>query len=501
MTRCSRVFLFLFLACWAPARAWAQACEILAKSSSSTVSITRAQKVDAGKFAAPDGLKASAGLPAFCRVVVNLKPTADSDIHSEIWLPLIAWNGKFLEVGNGGWGGPVDYGEMADGLAHGYAVAATDDGNTTRGSAAFLMGHPEKMVDFAYRAEHETAVEAKLLIRSFYGREARLSYWNGCSGGGREGLLEAFRHPEDFNGIVAGDPANMRRNAWALWLANETFKDPASVIPPAKYPAIHRAVLDACDANDGLKDGLIENPEQCHPDFSKLACKGADGIDCLTPRQVKTAQTIGSPATDAAGHVYFPRLEPGTELAWGRLAGGPEPGTLFWGEFRYVVYRDPKWDWRNFDLARDAAKANAVNQGVLELDPHLAAFAKRGGKLMIYHGWADQQVAPGSSVEFYKDAVSASGDAAHAADWVRLFMIPGMGHCGGGEGPDTFDKIGVMEAWVESGKAPARIVAAHHTAGGKVDRTRPLCPYPQMARYGGSGSVDDASNFRCEAAR
>jgi feruloyl esterase len=499
MARASVLWSAAIVICCVPSALQAQSCGNLAKISSATVTITDAQKIDAGKFTPADGSRVPPGLPAFCRVAANLKPTFDSDIHSEIWLPLIAWNGKFLEVGNGGWGGTVDYGEMADGLARGYATAATDDGNNTRGSATFLMGHPEKLVDFAYRAEHETAVEAKLLIKAFYGRDPRLSYWNGCSGGGREGLLEAFRHPEDFDGIVAGDPANMRRNAWALWLANETFKDSAAVIPPAKYPAIHRAVLDACDAADGLKDGLIEEPEKCHPDFSKLACKGPDGPDCLTPRQLKTAQTIISPATDAAGHVYFPRLEPGAELAWARLAGGPDPAPLFWDEFRYAVYKDPKWDWRNFDLVRDAAKANAVNKDVLELDPHLAPFAKRGGKLVIYHGWADQQVAPGSSVQFYKDALSASGDAAHAENWIRLFMIPGMNHCGGGEGPDTFDKIGVIEAWVESAKPPARIIAAHHTAAGKVDRTRPLCPYPLIAQYIGSGSIDDASNFRCAA--
>ena len=257
-------------------------------------------------------------------------------------------------------------------------------------------------------------------------------------------------------------------------------------------------MLDACDANDGLKDGLIEDPERCHVDFKKLQCQGADAPDCLTSRQVQTAQTITSPATDAAGHVYFPRLEPGTELAWARLAGGPEPAPLFWDQFRYVVYKDPNWDWRSFDLARDAAKANDANKDIDELDPHLAPFAKRGGKLMIYHGWTDQQVAPGSSVDFFKSAAQTSGDPAAAATWIRLFMVPGMGHCGGGEGPDTFDKISVIEAWVEKAKPPARIIAAHETAG-RVDRTRPLCPYPQIARYNGNGSIDDASNFSCSA--
>jgi feruloyl esterase len=319
------------------------------------------------------------------------------------------------------------------------------------------------------------AVEAKALIKAFYGHPQRYAYWNGCSGGGREGLLQAYRYPEEFDGIIAGDPADMRRNAWALWLANAAFKDQQDYIPSAKYAMIHRAVLDACDAKDGLKDGLISDPESCRVDFASLTCKTGDSPDCLTPRQVHTAETILSPLKDSSGNMLFPRLEPGTELRWSRLAGGPEPAELFLDQFRYVVYRDPSWDWRSFDVDRDAAKANAVNKDVDTLDPHLDAFAKRGGKLLLYHGWADQQVAPGSTVEFYKSLVDLNA---------------------GGEGPDSFDKIGAMEDWVERGKAPSRIVAAHHTAG-KVDRTRPLCAYPQVVKYNGSGSIDDAANFTC----
>jgi feruloyl esterase len=209
---------------------------------------------------------------------------------------------------------------------------------------------------------------------------------------------------------------------------------------------------------------------------------------------VKTAQTIISPMRDSNGKQLFPRLEPGTELRWSRVAGGPEPADLFYDQFRYVVYNNPNWNWRSFDVDRDTAKATATNKDVDTLDPHLGAFAKRGGKLLLYHGWADQQVAPGSTVEFYQAALDATRDT--GSDWVRLFMMPGMAHCSGGEGPDTFDKIAVIEDWVERGKAPSEIVAAHHTSG-KVDRTRPLCPYPQVAKYRGSGSIDDAANFTC----
>jgi feruloyl esterase len=497
--RLMRSFIVL-IATFAPAALQAQSCENLSKLISPTVSITLAKTVKSGAFTPTEGTTAPYNLPAFCRVLASLKPTADSDIQAEIWLPISGWNGKFVAVGNGGWGGSISdsaYEDMADALRRGYATSATDDGHTARG-ASFVVGHPEKFIDFAYRSEREMAVEAKALIKAYYGHAPRYSYWNGCSAGGREGLLQAYRYPDEFDGVIAGDPANVRRNAWALWLAEQTFKDPAAHIPPAKYPMIHRAVLAACDANDGLKDGLIEDPEKCHVDFKALECKGPDGPDCLTPRQVQSAQTIISPATDSKGNVVFPRLEPGTELEWGRLAGGPDPVDLFVDQFRYIVYQDPSWDWRTFDIDRDPAKANAVDKDVDEMDPHLEAFAKRGGKLLIYHGWADQQVAPGSSVEFYKSVVKLSGDPEGTSNWIRLFMVPGMGHCGGGEGPDTFDKLGAIEQWVEQGKAPTRIIAAHETAG-KIDRTRPLCHYPQVARYNGRGNINDASNFTCSS--
>ena len=473
----------------------AQGCELLATQYSPTTAITVAKTVAAGDLAFGANTKSIPNLPSFCRVIATLKPTSDSIIEIEVWLPVSGWNGKYLAVGSGGWGGSIAYDAMADALRRGYATSATDDGHSGP-SGDFVLGHPEKLVDFAYRADHEMTLVAKKLVHSFYGSEPSFSYWNGCSGGGREGLLQAARFPDEFDGIIAGDPANIRRNAWAVWLANETFKDPASYIPARKYPMIHRAVLNACDAADGLKDGLISDPQSCHPDFKSLGCKAGDGPDCLTPRQVKTAQTIISPAIDLQGKVLFPRLEPGTELRWARLAGGPGPADLFLDEFRFVVYQNPEWDWRSFNLDRDAAKAHAIDKNVDELDPNLAAFATHGGKLLLYHGWADQQVAPGSTVDFYQSLIPASAGSPPASDWARLFMVPGMGHCSGGEGPDTFDKIGALEQWVELGKAPAEIIASHSTAG-HVDRTRPLCAYPQTAHYKGTGSIDEAANFTC----
>ena len=503
MTHRRLIFALVLAIGSAPAAVYARTCESLASPGSPTATVTLAQAVDDGTFTLPStpgprppgASEILTGLPPFCRVVAQFKPTADSDIHAEIWLPAKGWNGKFLAVGSGGWGGAIGYDAMADALRRGYATSGTDDGHSGAGGS-FVVGHPEKFIDFAYRAEHEMTVEAKTLIAAFYGSGPAHSYWNGCSGGGREGLLQAARYPEEFDGVIAGDPANVRRNAWALWLAVQTFKDPAATIAASKYPLVHQFVLQACDARDGLQDGLISDPPSCHVSFKTLECKAGDAPDCLTARQVQTAQTIISPVTTASGVAVFPRLEPGTELQWGRLAGGPNPADLFLDQFRYLIYQDPQWNWRSFDLERDFAKANAANRNIVEMDPNLGAFARRGGKLLLYHGWADQQVAPGSSVAFYQSALEHSPRPAQSGSWIRLFMVPGMGHCSGGEGPDTFDKLSALEQWVEHGKAPDSLIASHLTAG-KVDRTRPLCPYPQMARYKGAGSIDDAANFSC----
>jgi feruloyl esterase len=238
-TRRLLCMLALAIAC-EPGVLQARTCESLLELASPTVSITLAKTVETGAFTPTASSEPLSGLPPFCRVFLKLSPGADSDIGAEIWLLASSWNGKFPAVGSGGWGGSINYDDMAEALRRGYATSATDDGHTDRG-ASFIAGHPDKFVDFAYRAEHEMTVEAKRLVKAFYGREARYSYWNGCSGGGREGLLQAYRYPDEFNGIIAGDPANMRRNAWALCLANQTFKDPAAVIPPDKYPMIHHA--------------------------------------------------------------------------------------------------------------------------------------------------------------------------------------------------------------------------------------------------------------------
>ena len=480
-------------------------CENLIKLAADNTSVTMAQVVAAGGFRMPEGGPGGQGasrfasLPAFCRVAATLTPTPDSDIKIEVWMPASGWNGKFEAVGNGGWAGTIGYPAMAQALARGYATTSTDTGHSTPGGN-FALGHPEKLVDYAYRSEHDMTVAAKTIVTAFYGSAPSRSYFNGCSTGGRQALTEASRFPDDFDGIVAGAAANpkTRLDTWRIWMGLETLKDPATRIPQAKYPAIHQAVLAACDALDGLSDGLLEDPTRCHFDPQVIACKGDDTPACLTPKQVQAVKTVMGPArSPKTGAEIFPGYQPGTELMWGRLIGGPEPYDTALDQFRYMVFNDPHWDWRSFDVDRDLAKSEQALQGLLTaIDPKsISAFANRGGKLLMYHGWSDQDIAPLASVNFYTSASQAIGDA-KASSALRLFMVPGMGHCGGGDGPNTFDMMPAIEQWVEQGQAPTRVVASHSTSG-KVDRTRPLCAYPQVARHTGQGSTDAAENFVC----
>jgi feruloyl esterase len=490
-----------------PGVAGAATCDTLAASLKLTnATVTAASAVTAGQFTPPaspgaEAPKAITGLPAFCRVQLTLTPSADSDIKSEVWLPLNGWNGKFQQVGNGAWAGSIQYGALAEALKRGYAAASTDTGHTGV-DASFAMGHPEKLKDFGYRGVHETAVQSKQTITNFYGMAPRLSYFNGCSGGGRMAFQEAQRFPSDFDAILAGAPGYNRVNqsVWMLMNAKATLDDAASFIPPAKYAVLHRAALDACDAQDGLKDGLISEPLSCHVDPAVTQCKSGDAPNCLTPPQVKAARKLyGGVINPKTGERIFPRLEPGSELSWGGPAGGPEPLAVGADLFKFVVFQDPKWDFRKFNLARDYDAVHKIDSLDLSpTSPDLRAFVARGGKLLIYQGWADQNVAPRSTVDYYNSVVKTLGQK-QADDAVRLFFAPGMAHCGGGEGPNVFDALTPLEQWREQGKAPASIVATHLT-NGKVDRSRPLCPFPQVAKYKGSGSIDDAANFVCGSA-
>lgn len=486
----------------------AASCESLASLSLPGATITTAEVVPAGAFTMPASYNPPAlmgtipasfrDLPAFCRVAATLKPSADSDIKMEVWLPVAGWNGKFQAVGNGGWAGIISYPALSDALREGYATSSTDTGHAGA-NGTFALGHHEKVVDFAYRSEHEMTLKAKALIAAFYGKPASRSYWNGCSTGGKQGLTEAQRYPADYDGIVAGAPANymIHLHAWSVWVAQAVHKTPESYIPPAKYAVIHKAVLDACDTLDGVKDGLLENPRLCRFDPKALECKSGDGPDCLNAAQVEAARQIYSPAINPrTKQEIFPGVERGSEMLWGVLAG-PEPAPIVTETFQYVIFKDPKWDYRTLNFDRDIAFADKEDGGLNNaINPNLQPFFSRGGKLLMYHGWNDALIAPGNSLNYFQSVVKAMGGPGKADGSVRLFMAPGMEHCRGGEGPNEFNAMSAIVPWVEQGKAPEWIVASHSTKG-KVDRTRPLCPYPQVAKYKGSGSIDDAANFVC----
>jgi feruloyl esterase len=487
-----------------PAQA-ARNCERLGSVTLPDTTITLAQFVAARAFSAPGTVPGRSGdaafkdLPAFCRVAATLKPTSDSEIKIEVWMPVSGWNGKLEANGNSGWNGAIAPATLATGLERGYAVAMTDTGHEGS-SASFALGHPEKLVDFGYRAAHEMTVSAKAIIADYYSVAPKLSYFNGCSAGGRQALKEAQRYPEDFNGIVAGSPGIdwTGRAMQVVWIAQAVHKEEASAIPSAKFPVIHDAVLEACDAADGLKDGILEDPTHCHFDPKVLECKGPDGPACLTAPQVEAARKIYAPvANPRTKQEIFPGQEPGSELGW-QIMAGAQPLGLGLDLFKFVIFKDPGWDYRTFDFDRDASRTVRADDGIMNaLDPDLKAFFGLGGKIVQYHGWSDPQVSPLSSVSYYNKVTATLGGASKVQDSYRLFMVPGMAHCGGGEGTSSFDMLGALEQWVEAKKAPDQILASR-VRKGKVDRTRPLCPYPQIAKYGGTGSIDDAANFACE---
>jgi feruloyl esterase len=482
----------------------ATSCSMLKSLALPNTSITSAEEVPAGTFmppgAAPNAQPNPAliGLPSFCRITATLTPSSDSEIKTEVWLPVADWNRKLQAVGNGGLAGAINYGALGLALKNAYATTSTDTGHTGN-TAGAMLAHPDKLVDFAYRSVHEMTVSAKLIVDAFYGTGPRLSYWNSCSTGGRQGLKEGQQFPNDFDGIIAGAPAIRSLAASVMWVANATLSNPASYIPPSKYPAIHRAALDACDAIDGLKDRLIDDPTHCRFDPAVLACQGEDGPQCLTAPQLEAARKILAPVRNSrTGQEVAAGLEPGAELGWGAKAAGPQPYAPTIERLKYLLFKDPNWNWRTFDFDRDLnlLEGLAATDPIDAVDPDLKAFASHGGKLLLYHGWSDALISPRGTIAYYNSVLDAMAGTRETTNWLRLFMVPGMGHCGGGDGPNTFDTVTALDQWVDKGQPPDQILATHRT-NAIVDRTRPLCPYPQVARYNGTGSIDDAANFAC----
>ncbi len=466
--------------------------------------ITSAASVPAGPFSpgAPGGRGgAPRSFQAFCRVTAVATPIADSEIHIEIWLPEnSAWNGKLLGTGNGGYSGALGYSDMERGLRLGYAVAGSNTGHEG-GDLKFGVGHPEKINDWAYRAVHVMTETARLVVRSYYGRFAAHSYFSGCSTGGQQALTEAQRFPRDYDGILAGDPGNnrVRLNIGFLWSWLATHADASAPLPPSKLALINKAAIAACDADDGVKDGIIGEPLSCKFDPGVLQCSGVDRADCLTTSEVAAVRKIYDGAKNPrTGQRLYSGWVRGSEAGWSSyFVGQREPARLdFW---RYWVFNDPNWDFHSFDFDLDAAYADTHMEFLTANDPDLSRYSELGGKLLIYQGWADPVVPPEDTIRYFESVVHAMG-ADRAANAARLFLVPGMGHCSGGPGPSTFDGLAALDAWVEQGTAPSEIIATHAT-GGTVDRSRPLCPYPQVARWKGSGSTDEASNFECVAPR
>ncbi len=503
------------------AMAAATDCGSLATLKLPHTSITVAQSVAPGAFTQPrEKFDMTNGtydkLPAFCRVAGVLQPSADSNIRFEVWMPASNWNRKFQGVGNGGFAGYLPFPDLAAQLELNYATAGTDTGHIG-GDASWAPGHPDKTIDFGYRAIHETAVVAKAIVKEFYGEGPAHSYFAGCSNGGRQALMEAQRYPEDYDGIIAGAPAAYWTHNFASFIWTLTTFGPAGAyIPSAKLNAIQAASVATCDADDGVKDGVIDNPSKCRWNPEVLLCKGADSPTCLTPPQIKALEALYGGPKKVNGEQIYPGWYPGAEGEPGgwslwltgmanTFSGQIYLGTQFFGS---MVLEKPFWSFYDFDLDKDVQTADEKLGKVLNaMNPDLTAFQRRGGKLILFHGWSDAAVSPKNTINYYESVLKTMGDE-KTRQSVRLFMVPGMEHCGAGNGTCFFGQVGkgipydpdhdvnlAMERWVEKGTAPDTIVAFRPLSAGI--RTRPLCPYPKVARWKGQGSTDEAVNFAC----
>jgi hypothetical protein len=489
--------------------AWASDCASLAGRRIEAAVIEGAVHLDRG-----DKLdKSSSALQAprgFCRVRARLTPVQGSDIRVEVWLPdSTGWNGKLLGSGNGGFGGGIFNFFMYPALARGYATAGTDTGHRSANpmSARWAYGHRQSLIDWAYRANHLTARFAKAIIRAYYGTAARRSYFQGCSDGGREALMEARRYPDDYDGIISGAPASpfTRQMTGFIW-NYQALQAPGAELTDGDLKLIHRSVLADCGSLDGVKDGFVSYPPACHFDPAALLCKsGQQRQECLNPAQVEAVRRIFEGPRTNSGQQISSGFPPGSEIDWKAWITGPNAAQSQFGLqfFRWMVYGEPSWTPAGFKFGRDFMLAEHRVGWMLDSDnPDLRAFARHGGKLLLYQGWADPAVAPGNIITYYKLLTTDLGTLANHA---RLFMVPGMSHCWGGAGPNVFDALGALNRWVEHDVAPERLVATkydHDIAGdlglpAKPLMTRPLCPWPMREQWKGVGTSDTAANFLC----
>lgn len=521
-------------------RAMAASCDSLASVALPNATVTSAKLIEAGAFTpapAPgnaergggaggrganagrgaDGAAARGGgagggrgaappsftdLPAFCRVLGNIQTSASSSVAFEVWLPAAGWNGNFLANGFAFYGGTMNPTVLAGALRRGYATATTNLGGDGTQSGAYLSGHPEAIKDWGERGWHETTLKAKALVSAFYGNAPKLSYWDACGGGTRQGLMEVTKYPTDYDAIAAGGLSNgttfFTFSQVAQWEA--THKTPGSLISRDKLQVLHQAALNACDAKDGVKDGIIQDPEHCGFDPAVTACKNGDAPDCLTAEQVEAARkSYAGSINPRTKQVISGGAMVGSELSW-NATPSDAPGGFAADFFKYLAFQDPTWDYRTrpIDYDKDFATANRPEiAAVSAVNPDLKAFLARGGKVLFYDGWNDNAIPPMDGVNYYKNIVKTVGKAAD--DSVRLFMIPDSGHCPAGAAAANgyiFDPLPVITAWKEQGRTPNQIVVAHKT-NGVEDRRMLVCPYPQQAVYDGRGNAADEASYAC----
>jgi feruloyl esterase len=473
----------------------ASPCEDLTKLKLVNATITGASVVPEGPapkvggFGAPPGGLPQPNIPAHCSVQLDLTPTSDSLIKMELWLPTENWNGKFMGVGNGFFAGSIQgkMHDMPEALRLGYTTAGTDTGHQEQGGN-WAIGHPEKMIDFAYRSTHEMTVKAKEIIKAFYNRNAEYSYFKGCSTGGRQALMEAQRYPDDYDGIIAGSCANRHIHMWTSSIAQsvDLYRHPERNLPTKKASLVNQLVMNTCDT---LGEGFLNNPHQCVVDFSKLLCAGnKDDDTCLTAEQLKTVDTFYNGVKNSKGELIFSGQALGNPIP-PQLGTNQGPGALnVLFDIVLIAFNDPDLDWRKFDLDRDLPLIDKAVGYVDAVDPDLSRFKASGGKLLLTHGWSDTGITPETTIWYYENVLDKMGK--DQSDWIRLFLAPGMGHCGGGPGVNNFDSIGTLEKWVEKGIAPDQIMGF-----GRDGLTRPLCPYPQYAEYKGTGDLKNAENW------
>lgn len=491
-------------------------CSALADLALENGRVTAATLVAAGQFTPPaapggppPGVAAGqyANLPAFCRVEATLSPTPDSDIKVEVWLPADNWNGKYVGIGNGIWAGQLSLSQLAGPLSRGFAAATTDTGHSGNGlTAEWAVGHPEKLVDFGHRAVHLMTVTAKQAITAFYERPAEVSFWDSCSTGGRQGLMSAYRYPDDYDAISAMAPANpmtdlMTQSMWASWVNKRSA---GAQLDPGKLALVHQAVLNQCDALDGLSDGVIGRPDACSFEPAALVCSAGSSDNCLSAPQAEAMQAIYDGVRGSDGTLLLPGWPRGAEMQLTALVMGPTPFPVAMSYFQQLVHgADSSWDWTQMDYGVELAAARSYGSDILDVPADgLDAFFARGGKLLLSHGWNDGLIPAGNTLAFH-EALQPTLSTAQREEQLRLFMAPGMEHCSGGEGPNSFDTLGTLDAWVSTGQAPQRIIATRlnspmPNAPQLPPMSRPLCPYPQVATHDGTGDPALAESFRCE---